>query len=346
VKKEIDLFFKKIAPTLSVPLHAAAILGWRTRAKLAVRGKSTHPQIGLFHRGSHDVVDIPDCPLHHPAINHALSILKQKMIQEKIEPYCEKNHRGLLRYIQLVVERKTNKVQLVLVLNATTVDPKIKHFFKHEFWHSIWVNLHTKPNNAIFSEKWQILEGEPYLFETLCGIEFCFHPASFSQAHLPLFEQMLICMKKEVLPNKRVVEFYAGVGCIGLSLLEKSQSLVCSEINPFAQECFEKTVAKLPQHLQEKASFRTGSTEQCIDLLEEAEVVIVDPPRKGLDRQFRERLKNSPSVQQILYVSCGFSGFQRDCLDLIESGWQLEKAAGYLLFPGSDHIEMMASFKK
>jgi len=349
-QKMLADFFKTIDPNLFIPLHYKEIVGWRTRAKLAVRGEMKCPQIGLFHFGTHDVVDIPDCPLHHRAINHALGVLKDTMVKAGIEPYVEEKKMGLLRYVQLAVERKSNRVQLVLVLNSETSNDKIAHFVKQLYmlgvWHSIWLNFQPRISNTIFGEKWLLCEGEEYLWENLAGISCCFHPACFCQAHLSLFDEMLQHINNFALKGKRVVEFYGGVGIIGLTLLKNSASLVCIEVNPFAKQCFEKTVGKMDKSLQEKVSFKAGLSENFLEFCDGAEVVVVDPPRKGLSRELREKLKSSTSLQQIIYISCGFAGFKRDSVDLIEAGWEVKHAAGYLLFPGSDHIEILCVFEK
>ena len=122
VWQELKNFFNQVAPDLSVDLIVKEITGWRCRSKLAVRGNSREPQIGLFKKGSHDVVSIPTCPLHHPSINAISAKVRKIMIERKIEPYDEERGGGLLRYLQFVVERKTRRVQLALVVNRQGKD--------------------------------------------------------------------------------------------------------------------------------------------------------------------------------------------------------------------------------
>jgi len=335
------------------PLFFDAITGFRTRAKLAVRGTAAAPQIGLFKRGTHDVEEILDCPLHHSAINAAIEIIRQAMIEEKIMPYDETTLSGDLRYLQFVVERKTNKVQLTLVCNDTSVSSSIKKLVdaisKKPLWHSIWINFQKGSTNRILGDEWLLQntteDKNGFVWETLAGGAVCFHPACFSQAHLPLFEKMLLSIQKMVPPNKNIVEFYGGVGVIGLTLAKECDSLVCSEINPFSQECFEQSKQKLSVDEERKVSFIVKDAKECLFLLDNADVVIVDPPRKGLDPLVLKALIAS-SVQDLIYVSCGFASFQKEADQLLASGWSLKKAEGYLLFPGSDHIEILAHFHK
>lgn len=348
VWEELDAFF--LSKHIHAPLVHGEILQWRCRAKLAVRGTVHNPQIGLFKRGTHEVVSIPTCPLHHPQINRAIAILRQSITQHEILPYQENTHTGTLRYCQLVVERLSNRVELSLVINAEEIsaclEKLIETLRRNPLFHSIWVNFQPSLTNRIFGDRWSLCWGEPLVWETLGGISVCFHPACFSQAHLSLFDSMLSSIQKHILPEKNVVEFYAGVGVIGLSIAAKSARLVCSEINPHAKDCFHAALRKLPIDIQRKTSFVLSSAKESTDHLKDAQVLIVDPPRKGLDPELMQGILSSPSLQQIIYVSCGPYSFMRDTKKLLDAGWHVEHAEGYLLFPGSNHVEVLAILQK
>ena len=338
-------FFESIDPSLTVPLYHQEIIGWRTRSKLAVRGTFLNPEVGLFKKGSHDVVSIPDCPLHHPAINKAYAVVKRKIIETKLTPYEEGKLTGILRYLQFVVERKSRRVQLTVIVNRRGKDPVVDRFIKELYkegdFLGIWVNYQPESTNRIFGQKWELISGEPYFWENLQGLSFALHPACFAQAHLALFEKILISIQQTIIKNSRIVEFYAGIGIIGLSVAHLSQKVSCSEINPHAEECFHLSRLQLKSDLQRRVSFVLGSAEETVHLVDEADVVIVDPPRKGVDPCLLDKILNSPHLKQIIYISCGFQSFKRDCQRLVEAGWRVEKAEAYLLFPGTNHVEML-----
>ena len=238
------------------------VVEWRYRAKLAVRGHYENPQIGLYEAGTHHVVDIPLCRVHHPLINLAMEHVKTWIRLEKILPYDEITQKGLLRYIQCVVERSSGRVQLTFVVNASNpeeVASRLLPLWTHapELWHSVWVNLNTQRTNTIFSNDWRLLKGEDYLWESLAHTKVCFHPANFAQANLDVFEKMLWDLKNQISVGKRIAEYYAGVGVIGLCLAEKAQHVSCCEINPFAQTSFEKAYQQ--QKSSTEISFVTGS---------------------------------------------------------------------------------------
>lgn len=300
----------------------------RMRAKLAVR---EGPKIGLFKKNSHEVLSIPNCLVHHPSINQAVSLLNEEIIRQKIIPYDEHTQKGTLRYVQLFVERNTGKVQLTLV-STKQIDELCHHLKKHSIWHSIWQNIHPDPSNAVFGSDWKFFSGEPFLWQPINGNSYPFHPAAFSQVHFPLFEKMLQKIENWVYPNERIIELYAGIGIIGLSLQKKTKNLTLVENNPYAHLSFQQLKTDVPYH--------------CIDAKETDlsgyDLTIVDPPRKGLDPQ----IISKPKSNRLIYVSCQFSTFKRDAEKLLSMGWKIEDAAGYLLFPGTNHVEIVALFSQ
>lgn len=146
--QEAKTYFEKHKVT-DLHLFVGNVNFWRFRAKLVVRGTSENPLIGLYKKGTHDVLDIPFCKVHHPNINLALAHIKKFIKEKGIEPYNESTKKGTLRYLQLVVHRKTGKVQLTFVLNQDFENDLTKweipdpnpDTITTPFWHSIWLNL-------------------------------------------------------------------------------------------------------------------------------------------------------------------------------------------------------------
>lgn len=328
--------------------------GWRCRAKLAVRGTAAMPHIGLFEEGSHKVVDIPHCRVHHPAINQAVEALRQWIITQKITPYDETSGKGLLRYVQLAVERKTGRVQVALVLNTSAANLGDRQIFEAfwqphpDLWHSLWLNFNMRRDNIIQGPEWSHVYGSFWLWESLNDCAICFHPASFVQANLDMFEKLLARIE-ELLPEQaELIEFYAGVGAIGLALAKKCRRVQCVELNSQAAECFQETRRQLPENLAKRLSFISGKSAESVHLLNDIEsekgVIIVDPPRKGLEAALLEALCKSEHKAALIYISCGWHAFQRDCQYLLKAGWRLTHAEAFLFFPGSEQLEILAVF--
>lgn len=329
--QEAHRFFKK--QNIDSSLITEGFSQTRLKAKLAVR---SGPEIGLFKKNTHDVISIPQCLVHHASINRAVALLKEEIIRHRLPLYCEKTLKGQLKYTQLFVERSTGRVQLALVLNANEAPESFcQALLKQDIWHSIWLNFHPKATNRILGETWRHIHGEPFLWQTIHNTPIAFHPAAFSQTHLPLFEKMLQKIESWIQTSDRVLELYAGVGAIGLCIRKNAKSITLVENNRFAHLSFLQSKIDIPY--------------LCIDAkeasLKDIDLIIVDPPRKGLDPLLIQKLSELPTAR-LIYVSCGFDSFQRDCEALILQGYKLKEASGYLLFPGTNHVEILALLEK
>lgn len=320
---------------------------WRSKAKLAVREENGELKIGLFKKNSHEVLSIPHCLVHHPSINKAVLYLEKAIKANSILPYDEKHHKGHLRYVQLQVQKNTGKVQLTLVFNQEPKNLKIftDDLFKEALFHSIWCNYQPNKTNTIFGLKWTKICGEEYLLQPFLSYSIAYHPAAFCQAHLDLFEKIVLSILKKITPSSKVLEIFAGVGVIGISVSTHAKEVILVENNPFSFISFQKTLEKLPDDLKQKIKYLNEDANSSLDLLKQVDTVIVDPPRKGLSEKLINALSNE-EIKYLFYVSCQFSTFQRDCDLLLVNGWKIESVEGYQLFPGTDHIEVLAYFKK
>ncbi|TXG54859.1 hypothetical protein EZV62_020115 [Acer yangbiense] len=304
------------------------LYGWRCRAKLAVRGISMSPLIGLYQEGTHNVADIPDCKAHHPGINAAVELLRQGSffslfrffstnmfcldyysdskssfllifgIKElNIEPYDEDQGTGDLRYVQMAVtthntslraaERYRNgKVQITLVWNSRNekssnsdkLDALAKFLWrnggswsKNHHIHSVWANFQTSTTNVIFGNRWRHLLGESDFWEHVGGIDISLTPSSFGQANTRAFDVLLRKLQKYVPHGASVTDLYAGAGVIGLSLAA-------------SRNCRQEPLVKCSG---EPLSWLVGS-----------DVLVVDPPRKGLDKSLVDALQTISSVER------------------------------------------------
>lgn len=323
-------------------LQIGAITGWRIKAKLAVRGTAKAPIIGLFRSGTHDALAIPFCKIHHPAINRAVRIISQAISEQGVVPYDDNTRHGSLRYIQCLVDLKTDKVQLVLVWNhpgQNRLMEKFAHALSMDpIFHSIWFNFQPANTNRIFGDQWIQYSGEPYLWQKLSDLLIPFHPAAFSQAHWSLFERLAHTVVSWIPSKCRLVEYYSGIGVLGLLAAPKCESVELIESNPYAYKAFQQI--KSPP----KVSFHSLDAKNGSSFLNSADCVLLDPPRKGIDPELLKSLVEWSGT--LIYVSCDFKSFKRDLQILQKSGWSVVSGKGYLLFPGTNHVEIVALLKK
>ncbi|KAL7544538.1 hypothetical protein ACHAWF_007916 [Thalassiosira exigua] len=190
-------------------------------------------------------------------------------------------------------------------------------------------------------------------------IPLAFPPNVFRQANLDAFADVVGRIRERMQrfrddaddDDVSCVELYGGVGTIGLHLADVVSSLASSDENPNNAKCFDESVRSLPAEIRPKLSYVRKSAAEMVDsergLFEKSRAIVVDPPRKGLDAEVVDYLcgDDCETTDLVVYVSCGFRAFQRDCDALTTSGrWKVEFAEGYLLFPGSDAIETLAFF--
>lgn len=191
---------KSFMKALDIPFHVHLedIHHWRTHVKLAVQETSKWGgiQIGLYKAGTHEVIPIPHCQVHHPNINEAIQDIKYAALETGITAYRHAiNHKpssGELKYIQLSLERTTGKIQLTIVWNASnylqcyaTITRFIKYLKKNlHLYHSITVNFHDKITNSIFNydkPQWKLFWGPIYIKEKIGNAMFYFKPQIFRQ---------------------------------------------------------------------------------------------------------------------------------------------------------------------
>ncbi|CAB4275430.1 unnamed protein product [Prunus armeniaca] len=322
---EATEFFKAVGVS-DFTFDSCKLWGWRCRAKLAVRGSSENPLIGLYQEGTHNVVDIPQCKAHHPSINAAVELLKQGITELSIEPYDEDEETGDLRYVQMAVtthdtslpasERyKNGKVQVALVWhsrNENSPNSEKLNALANFIWrnggtrskvnlvHSVWANFQTSTNNIIFGNRWRHLLGERDFWEHVGGIDISLAPSSFGQANTRAFDTLLRKLQRYVPQGSSVADLYAGAGVIGLSLAvtRKCRSVRCIEINKESKLSFEKTVDRLPNLVDSSISWHLADTsKEPLSWITGSDVLVVDPPRKGLDASLVDALRNISSAE-------------------------------------------------
>ncbi|KAL7481827.1 hypothetical protein ACHAW6_007501 [Cyclotella cf. meneghiniana] len=278
-----------------------------------------------------------------------------------------------------------NLTQKIFHTNDTTSTQTLT-FDLHSLWinyNSSW--KHSNAILAYDSSCWKHIHGPPAIVEHLdfeedstirrdsCAhptplrypIPLHFPPNVFRQANLDAFTNIVARIRQRVIELDKslasdcrntnflpsCIELYGGVGTIGLHVSDIVSSLVSSDENPNNAKCFNDSVKTFPIDIQPRLEYKQKNAKDMIitesSLFQKCCVLIVDPPRKGLDKEVVDYLCNTgwQTLKLVVYISCGFQAFQRDCDAILGSErWKLEFVEGYLLFPGSDAIETLAMF--
>lgn len=273
VEEEDDGFYQVVVPS--------TVNEWRTQAKLVATPKSGGQwandgcKFGLYKRGTHEVLEIPDCTVHHPSINRAVRALEKATETMGTPAYKDDNG---LRYVQLQVERTTGKINLTLVWGTSDIkrtQPALSRLQKElqriepDLWHSMWCHCNDSPGNNIFSRNpraWHKLVGHDMVREPLPVGDLgwlYFSPFAFRQGNLDGFDVIANDVARAVPGGSKVCELYAGVGMLGLTALvyhernaQKYADTIdgygkpltwirCSDENPANPRCFQASVRSL-----------------------------------------------------------------------------------------------------
>jgi tRNA/tmRNA/rRNA uracil-C5-methylase (TrmA/RlmC/RlmD family) len=284
--------------------------------------------------------------VHHPLINAAARTLREAIRETGIEPYADRPHRGVLRYVQFVVERATHRVQVVLVGRGT--DPQILGSLPEVFaeklgerLQGLFFNGQPDRTNAILGPTMVHLAGERAVREPIGGVDVFFPPGAFGQNHLPLFERAVEQISSLVPRNAVVTEMYCGVGSIGLGLLESAQEVRFNERSPDGLLGLEQGLAERPDMERSRARLFPGSAGERLEALEGADFVVVDPPRRGLDPELCQSLATE-TPNRLVYLACGLDRLIEDLERLQAPGrLRLVGVEAFDFFPFTDHIETL-----
>jgi 23S rRNA (uracil1939-C5)-methyltransferase len=334
-----------------VPEISGHTSGFRLRARLAIRGRLGSPKLGLFELGSHRVVHIPACSVQHPLINRVAAVVRRALVEARVTCYSDKAHLGLARYLQVVVERSSQTAQVVVVANSATAEPLeacfdlIRERLGGDL-HSLWFNAQCEGSNTILGPDFQNVCGPVSVVERFGGAAVHYPPGAFGQNNLDIAEAVIEHVRGQIPPGARVVEFYAGVGAIGLSVLAEVGDITLNEVSPHSLQGLELGLAQLDSASRGRISVVPGTAGAARKAAFGAQVVIADPPRKGLDPELTEYLGEYPP-ERLIYVSCGLESFLADAARLTSQGrLRLASLTAFNLLPFTLHVETVARFER
>jgi tRNA/tmRNA/rRNA uracil-C5-methylase (TrmA/RlmC/RlmD family) len=334
-----------------IAVISGATAGFRHRARLAIRGRLGSPKVGLFELDTHRVVHIPNCSVQHPLINRVAAIVRRALVDARVTCYSDKAHLGFARYLQVVVERSSQTAQVVLVANCATPEPLaaclalIRERLGSDL-HSLWFNANLGRSNVIFGPDFINWCGPESVVEHFGGAAVHYPPGAFGQSNLDIAQRIVGHVRDEIPQGASVAEFHAGVGAIGLSILGSVREIRMNEVSPQALKGLELGLARLDPADRAKISVVPGAAGAACSAALGAQVVIADPPRKGLDRELTEHLSVHPP-ERFLYISCGLDSFLADAARLILSGkLRLAALSVFNFLPFTEHVETVARFER
>ena len=324
-------------------------LRYRNKAQFPVgRGKDGRIVCGFYAGRTHSIIPMEDCQLGLPVNRQVTQTVISFMEEYHIEPYDEENHRGLVRHILVRCGFHTGQVMVCLVINGTRL-PHDKELVSRLQKNvpglvSVSLNINREKTNVILGRELVNLYGSGYLEDMIGDVRFRISPLSFFQVN-PVQTEKLYGKALEfagLTGDEIVWDLYCGIGTISLFLAQKAKQVYGVEIIPAAVENAKENAVL---NRMENAEFFVGKAEEVLPEKYRqsggkmaADVIVVDPPRKGCDEALLETMvKMGP--ERIVYVSCDSATLARDLRYLCDRGYEVKKVQPVDMFPMSVHCE-------
>ena len=346
----------KLDPSIvKYPLGMENPWRYRNKVQLPIGLINGEVKIGFFAPRSHDIIDMESCLIQDEIGDKVVKLTREWIEKFNIRPYNvdgEYDEKGIVRHIMIRRGFTTNEVMVVLVTNGE----KLPH--KEEFVDlmvknipgikSVIQNINSKKTNVILGLESKTLWGEDTISDYIGDFRFNISPLSFFQVN-PIQTEVLYGKALEyanLTGNEEVFDAYCGTGTITLFLSQKAKKVYGVEIIP---QAIDNAWINAKENKVENVEFFVGESEVVIpDLINKgvkADVVVVDPPRKGCDKKLLDAITNI-DAKKIVYVSCDPSTLGRDLAILEENGYKTLEVQPVDMFPNTAHIECCVLLKK
>lgn len=354
------------APQFLPILGMENYLAYRNKAQFPV-GKDKNGRIvtGFYAGHSHAIIANDTCAIQAPVNEVICKTVREHMEQYKIAPYEEESHTGLVRHILTRVGDVTGEVLVCLIINGKSLpkadvlaeslrkaveafsEGQAQDTAKKLVLKGVCLNVNREKTNVILGNEIIPVWGETYITDYIGEVRYRISPLSFYQVN-PKQTKVLYSKALEfagLTGNEVVWDLYCGIGTISLFLARKAKQVYGVEIVPPAIEDAKQNAVL---NGMTNAEFFVGAAEEVLPAKYKesggsmrADVIVVDPPRKGCDETLLQTLVDM-EPKRIVYVSCDPATLARDVKYLEERGYALRKAQPVDMFPMSEHVETVA----
>ncbi|MBI5994014.1 23S rRNA (uracil(1939)-C(5))-methyltransferase RlmD [Clostridium perfringens] len=346
----------KLDPSIvKYPLGMENPWRYRNKVQLPIGLINGEVKIGFFAPRSHDIIDMESCLIQDEIGDKVVKLTREWIEKFNIRPYNvdgEYDEKGIVRHIMIRRGFTTNEVMVVLVTNGENlphkeefVDLMVKNIPGIK---SVIQNINSKKTNVILGLESKTLWGEDTISDYIGDFRFNISPLSFFQVN-PIQTEVLYGKALEyanLTGNEEVFDAYCGTGTITLFLSQKAKKVYGVEIIP---QAIDNAWINAKENKVENVEFFVGESEVVIpDLINKgvkADVVVVDPPRKGCDKKLLDAITNI-DAKKIVYVSCDPSTLGRDLKVLEENGYKTLEVQPVDMFPNTAHVETVVLMSK
>lgn len=331
-------------------LGAENIFHYRNNVQMPVSGDARNPRIGFYKNNSHEVADTDVCLLQHEIADTIRLATRRFIVENNIPPFNETTGKGLIKHLVVRVGFATGQVMVILVLNKRDLSffPKLAAELKQTIEEkgmtltSLYANINSGNDKRVSSDEYVLMFGQKYIEEILCGLKFKISPMAFFQVNTAQAEKLYqkVIEFADLKVTDKVFDLYCGTGSIALAMAKYCEKVYGVEI---VKQAIDDAKENARNNSICNVEFHTGKSEtvfpQLIEKGAKADIVVLDPPRKGADIKLLNMLLEV-LPEKIVYVSCNPATLARDCKVLCRGGiYELTKIAPVDMFPWTGHIE-------
>ncbi len=321
---------------------------WRYRNKAQFPfGKDKDGRIvcGFYAGRTHAIIETDDCLLGVEENREILNTIRTYMEDFRIYPYEEASHTGLVRHALIRKGFSTGELMVCLVINGKKLPDEeqlTKRLRRIKGMHSISYNINQEKTNVILGKETVNLYGPGYITDKIGDISYRISPKSFYQVNPAQTKKLydVALEYAELSGNEVVWDLYCGIGTISLFLAQKAKMVYGVEVVP---EAIEDARQNARQNGIENAAFFVGKAEEVLPEQFHkhqvyADVIVVDPPRKGCDKACLDTIVEM-APKRVVYVSCDSATLARDVKYLGERGYEVTRVRGVDQFGWGVHVE-------
>ena len=353
---EVKQVISRIGKLEDVVVHPALGMEepfrYRNKAQFPIQKVDGSPVIGFYKKKSHDIIPTDQCIIQHDVNDKIIKIIKTYIRAYKVSVYDEKTHTGVLRHLVTKVGFSSKEVMVVLVANGRKLPylNELASVLKENIpgFKTLVVNVNREKTNVILGNENRVIYGDGKINDNIGDLVFEISPLSFFQVN-PVQTEVLYNKALEYAAlgeNDTVFDIYCGIGTISLFLAQRAKKVYGIEI---VEEAIKDAKRNAEINNLDNVEFYVGKAEDVVPKMykqgKRANVVVVDPPRKGCDEKVLDTIV-SMQPDRVVYVSCNPSTLARDLAYLNEKGYKCLEVQPVDMFPHSVHIENVALIVK
>jgi 23S rRNA (uracil1939-C5)-methyltransferase len=322
--------------------------GYRNQVKLVARRVQRGLLLGVYRPGTHQVVDIRRCPVHHPLITPVIEAVARLVERYEIPTYDEHTRAGTLRYVVVRVSAWAKAAQVILVTRERQLPHArelVRALTRVRGVRSVVQNVNPDPGNVIFGPQFIALTREAALVERVDFLKLKTHAGAFLQANISVARKLYLQALQWAAPqaDDTCVDLYCGVGALTFYLATAAQHVVGIEESRIAVADAKENVRLNGFHNVRFHCGRVGETLPALaERLPRIDVVTLNPPRKGADAATRAAIV-AAAPARIVYISCDPTTLAHDLDWFATHGYTPVNVRPFDLLPQTDHVECMAA---